>query len=85
MHQRDGISVQELKTGGHWFDLRLDQYFSPGLMIIIAVGFIPLSLLAIVSTMVTWENSQWLGNNIVQSTGYKNFRKEWIGVLAAVK
>ena len=29
-------------------------------------GFIPLS---IVSTMLLWESSQWLGKNIVQSTG----------------
>ena len=34
-----------------------------------AIEFIPLSLLSIVSTMVLWESSQWLENNVVQSTG----------------
>ena len=40
-------------------------------MIAIATGFICLSLLSIVSTMVMWERSQWLWKNIVWSTGYK--------------
>ena len=40
-----------------------------GFMIVIARGFIPLSLLSIVSTMVQWESSQWLGKNIVRNTG----------------
>ena len=48
------------------------------------VQFIPLSPLSVVSTMVMWESSQWLGKNIVQSTGHKNSRKAWIGALAAV-
>ena len=58
-----------LRTGGCWFDPRLSQYSFQGLMIVIATGFISLSLLSIVSTMVIWESSQWLGKNIVQSTG----------------
>ena len=37
-------------------------------MIASARGFIPLSSLSIVSTMVLWESSQWLGMNIVRST-----------------
>ena len=53
-------------------------------MILIATGFIPLSPLSIASTMVMWESSQWLGRNIVQSTGKKNSKKAWIGALAAV-
>ena len=40
-----------------------------GLMIVIANGFFPLSPLSVVSTMVMWESSQWLGKNIVRSTG----------------
>ena len=40
-----------------------------GLMIVIVTGFIPLSLLSVVWTMVMRESSQWLGKNIVQSTG----------------
>ena len=40
-------------------------------MIIIATEFIPLSPLSIISMMVTWESSKWLGKDIVQSTGKK--------------
>ena len=40
-----------------------------GLMIVTVTGFIPLSPLSVVSTMDMWESSQWLGKNIVQSTG----------------
>ena len=49
---------------------------------VIATGFIPLSPLSLVSTMVTWKSNQWLGKNIVQSNGRKNSRKALIGVLA---
>ena len=41
-------------------------------MKVIVTGFTPLS---IVVTMVMWESSQWLGKNIVWSTGLKNSRK----------
>ena len=34
-------------------------------------GFIPLSSLAIISTMAMWESSQWLRQSIVRSTGKK--------------
>ena len=40
------------QTGGRWFDAWLGQYSCLGLMIVIVTGFIPLSLLSIVSTMV---------------------------------
>ena len=53
-------------------------------MIFIATGFIPLSPLSVVSTMVMWLSSQWLGKNIVQSADKKNSRKAWIGALDAV-
>ena len=62
-------SVADLRRGGRWFDPRLGQYSFQGLMIVIATGIIPLSLLHVVSTMVMWENSQWLGKNIIRSTG----------------
>ena len=62
-------SVVDLRTGGRWFDPWLSQYSFRGLMIVIATGFIPLSLLSFVSTIVMWESSQWLGKNIVCSTG----------------
>ena len=52
-------SLADLRTGGSWFDPRLGQYSFQGLMIVIATGFIHLSLLSIVSTMVMWESSQW--------------------------
>ena len=42
----------------------------PGLASTLATGFIPISPLSVVSTMpVKWETSQWLGKNIVRSTG----------------
>ena len=41
-------SVQDLSTGGRWFDPRLGQYSFRGLMIVIATGFIPISPLSIV-------------------------------------
>ena len=62
-------SVADLRTGGRWFDHRLGQYSFSGLMILIATGVILLSLLSVVSTMIMWESSQWLGKNIVRSTG----------------
>ena len=36
-------NVADLKTGGHWFDPKLCQYFFRELMIIIARGLIPLT------------------------------------------
>ena len=48
----------------------------------IATGFIPLTPLSTVSTMVIWESSQWLRKPIVLSTGKKNFRRGWVGILA---
>ena len=62
-------SVAELRTGGYWFDPWLGQYSVPGLMIVIVTGFISLSQLSVVSTIVKWESSQWLGKNIMRSTG----------------
>ena len=32
-------------------------------------GFIPLSQMSIVSILIMWESSQWLGKNIVLSIG----------------
>ena len=62
-------SVAYLRTGGHWFDPRLGQYSFRELMIAIATGFIPLSPLSAVSTMVMWDSNQWLGKNIELSSG----------------
>ena len=50
----------------------LCPYIFQGLMIVIATGFIPSSLLSLVVTMVVWENSQWLGKNNTWSTGKKH-------------
>ena len=54
-------SIVDLRTGGRWFDTRCGQYPFRGLMIVTVTGFIPLSPLSGVSTMVMWESSQWLG------------------------
>ena len=62
-------SAADMRTGGRWFDPRFGQYSFRGLIIVIATGFIPLSPLSVVLTMVRWESSQWLRKNIVQSTG----------------
>ena len=62
-------SVANLRTGGCWVDPQLSQYSYRWLMIIIATGSIPLSLLSLVSTMVIWKYSQWFGKNIVRSSG----------------
>ena len=68
-------NVADLRAGGRCFGSRLGQYPFRGLMIVTATGFITLSPRSIVSTMVVWESSQWLGKNIVRSTGKKNSRK----------
>ena len=60
-------SAQDLRKGGRWFNPWLSQYSCQGL--IIATGFILFSSLSTFSTMVMWEKSQWLGKNIVCSTG----------------
>ena len=63
-------TAADLRIGGRWFDPRLCQYSFRVLMVIIATGLaIILSLLSVVSKMVMWESSQWLGKNIVRSTG----------------
>ena len=62
-------SITDLHTGGRWFDPWLSQYSFQVLMIVIATGFIPLSPLSIVSTVIMWESSQWLGKNIMRSPG----------------
>ena len=61
-------SVAALRIRGCWFDPLLGQYSFLEL-IVIAIGFIPLSLLSVVTTMVTWESSQWLRKSIVHGTG----------------
>ena len=50
-------SIADLKTGGCWFDPRLGQYSMQGFMIVIATGFIPLSLLSVVlgKQSVAWK------------------------------
>ena len=59
-------SIEDLRTG-RWFDPQLGQYFFRGLMIFIATGFIPFSVLSVVSTVVMLESSLWLGKNIVRN------------------
>ena len=47
--------IAHLRTASRWFDPRLGQYSFRGLMIVIETGFIPLSPLSIISTMIMWE------------------------------
>ena len=56
--QLEACKIWEEVTGSN---LWLGQYYFQRLMIVIATGFIPLSLLSIVLTMVMWESSQRLG------------------------
>ena len=53
-------SVADLRTGSGWFYPRHGQYSFRGGMIVIATGFIPLSPLSVVPTIVMWESSQGL-------------------------
>ena len=76
-------SIQDSRTRGRWSDPRRGQYSFRGLIIVIATGFIPLSSLSIVSTIVMCKSSQWPGKNIVRSAGKTNSRKAWTGALAA--
>ena len=64
----DNVNEQDLRTGGRWFDPRLGQYSFRRLMIVVVTGFIALSPTTIVSTKVTLESRQRLGQNIVRST-----------------
>ena len=52
-------------------------------MIVTVRGFIPFSSVSIVSTMVMWKSSQWLGKNIMPSTGLKISVMAWMGALSA--
>ena len=61
-----------LRTGGRWFDSRLGHCFSGRLMIVIATGFILLSPMTNISTMVICGSSQWLERKTVRSTGRFN-------------
>ena len=53
-------SVEDLRTGGRWFNSRLSQYSFRGLMIVIETGFIPFSLLFFVLTMLKGEAASGL-------------------------
>ena len=54
-------SVQDLSSGGCWFDPRLGQFSVRVLMTVIATRLIFLSPLSSVSSKVFWEVSQRLG------------------------
>ena len=49
----------------------------------IKTGFHPLSQLTIVSRMIMWESSQWLGKNARRSNVKINSWKAWIGAHTA--
>ena len=75
-------SIADLRTAGRWFDPRLGQYSSRGLIIVIATGFIPHCCLLL---------RQWLSGKAASSLERilcrllvkKNSRKAWVGALAA--
>ena len=48
-------SMQDLRTGGCWFDLYASQYSFQGMMIAIQTGFFPLSPLSIIWMQVVWK------------------------------
>ena len=73
--------TQDLRKGGRWFNSWGDQYSFSELLMVIATRFIPLSPLSIVSKIVKWESSQWLGKNIVWITYKKDPQKAWTGAL----
>ena len=56
---------KDVRTGVRCFGPQLRRYFFLGLMIAIASGFIPFSMLTIVSTINVQKSSYWLGKYIV--------------------
>ena len=59
--------------------LGLGQCSFRGLMIVIMTGFIPLSPLSVVLTMVMWESSQWGLERIFFGVSVKKKKKEKSG------
>ena len=53
-------SVVDLRTGGRWFDPQLSKYSFRGLTLVIATGFIPLSPLSVVLTMLCGKAARGL-------------------------
>ena len=45
-------SIQVLRTEGSWFDPQAWQFYFRGLMLVIAIGLVPLSSLSIISAML---------------------------------
>ena len=75
-------SIEDMRTGGCWFDSWARPLLFQGLMMVIATGFIPLSPPSIISTMfmlgkqpVAWKEYCWecwvkeLQESIDRSTG----------------
>ena len=65
-------SVADLRTGGHWFNPRLDQSSFRGLMIVIATGFIPLSWLSVAWKEYCVELLKGLQESMDRCTGHNN-------------
>ena len=74
-------STEHLRTGCRWFEPPARPLFFPEFDD--SPGLIHLAPLSIVSTMVMWKSSLWVGKNIVRSSDTKNFRKTQIGALVA--
>ena len=60
-------NVADLRTEDRWFDPRLGQYSFRVLMIVIATGFIPVSL-SLIRQRLYGKAASGLENNIVRST-----------------
>ena len=65
-------SVQDLRTGGCWFDPSSTKSF-PRIDDSVT-GLLPLSPLTIVLTMVMWKSRLKLRKNIAPSTGWKRLK-----------
>ena len=48
--------IEDLRTGGRWFDPRLGRYSFRAQMIVIASLFLSLEPLSVLSTMFMWES-----------------------------
>ena len=55
--------------------------WSQKFVIVIVTGFIFLSLLLIVSTMVMWESNQWLWGDYSALSWLQEPKEKWIGAL----
>ena len=68
-------SIQDFKTGGGWSDPPVQPIFLRSIDDSHSNRIHSFLTALHSSMMVMWENSYWLGKNIVCSAGYENSRK----------